>query len=133
MRNASSTDDSLLTQARRKIEDGQALLLDVREQDEWDREHLTVAIWIPMSQLRDETQRADALQESRPAAADALRQGRAPRMCAEMLQKLGYDAVPLTVAYDDLVAAVSGNSVAGHAHFRSNFWKYKHDAPASGL
>ena len=26
-------------------------------------------------------------------------------MCAEMLQQLGYDAVPLTVAYDDLVAA----------------------------
>ena len=98
--------ESLLSRARQEIEGDQAILIDVREQVEWDGGHLAAAILIPMSELRDESQRAVALQslpKDRRIYTHCAKGVRA-QMCAELLQQLGYDAEPLTVDYTELVA-----------------------------
>ena len=38
---------------RSQIENGEAILVDVREQSEWDTEHLSGAVLLPLSEIED--------------------------------------------------------------------------------
>ncbi len=42
-----------LADVKKAVEDGKAVLLDVREKSEWDAGHIEGAIWLPISQLND--------------------------------------------------------------------------------
>jgi rhodanese-related sulfurtransferase len=74
----------------RMVEEG-AMLLDVREADEWDAGHAPAAAWIPMGELSG---RADELPRDRAIVA-ICRSGSRSRVVAEALRGAGYEAVNL--------------------------------------
>ncbi len=92
---------------KQRVADQAAILIDVREQSEWDAGHLAAAHLVPLSMLKD------------PAAASALlatlpkdkpiyvhcKAGGRVLMCAEILQGKGYDLRPLKAGYEKLVEA----------------------------
>src|SRR5262249_20068846 len=96
---------------KQQLSEQKALLIDVREQPEWDRGHLKDARLVPLSELK----RA----QTDPAIKDKLAKG-LPKdrivycHCAKgvraltagsILEKLGYDVRPLAAGFDDLRGA----------------------------
>jgi rhodanese-related sulfurtransferase len=77
-------------QGRQMVDDG-ALLLDVREADEWDAGHAPEAVWIPMAELQA---RVDELPRDRRIVA-ICRTGARSGVVAGALFAAGYDAVNL--------------------------------------
>src|SRR3954453_519279 len=55
------TKDSLDT-VKSNVKEGKAVIVDVREQSEWDAGHLKGAVLMPMSKLRKQDQAAELLQ-----------------------------------------------------------------------
>jgi rhodanese-related sulfurtransferase len=72
------------------VEEG-ALLLDVREADEWEAGHAAEAVWIPMGEVQA---RVDELPRDRPIVA-VCRAGSRSHTVAEALLGAGYDVVNL--------------------------------------
>ncbi len=96
-----------LAKALREVESDQALLLDVREDDEWQAQHFIKARLAPSSKLRDEATRVATLQgisKEQKIYTHCKKGGRA-RQCADMLCKLGYHAQALEVPYETLKQA----------------------------
>lgn len=92
---------------KKSVADGTAVLLDVREQEEWDAGHLKAAKLLPLSSLKG-APNADAVAKVAPKdkvvychCASGVRSVKA----ADALKKLGYDARPLKAGYADLVKA----------------------------
>ena len=77
-------------QGQQLVEEG-ALLLDVREADEWDAGHAPEAVWIPMGDLQT---RVDELPRDRRIVA-ICRTGARSGVVAGALIGAGYDAVNL--------------------------------------
>jgi len=77
-------------EAARRVDDG-ALLLDVREPDEWQAGHAPEAIHVPLASL---AARANELDQDRPVVAVCRSGGRSERAAAALRQR-GYDAVNL--------------------------------------
>jgi rhodanese-related sulfurtransferase len=75
------------TEAKRRVEDG-AMLLDVRNADEWEAGHVEGSTWIPMNQIVD---RQGELPTEREIVAICKVGGRSGRV-AEALVAAGYDA-----------------------------------------
>jgi len=92
-----------------------AVLVDVREQKEWDEGHIDGAVLVPLSWLKEES-KGDAfgkrLEEKLPRKILYIhcRSGGRARTAAGMLRKQGYDARPLRAGFDELRQA--GFSVA---------------------
>lgn len=82
--------DVSVAEALELIENG-ALLLDVREQDEWDAGHAPQASLIPMSQLNA---RAGELAQDRPIVCVCHLGGRSA-MVTQALNQAGWKAVNL--------------------------------------
>jgi rhodanese-related sulfurtransferase len=103
-----------LDQIKAKVESGRAILVDVREQNEWDRGHIRGAVLVPLSQLtawerdglNDEEKRAlaKALPRGSVVYCHCARGGRAVPG-SELLRKLGYDARALKPGYSALLEA----------------------------
>ena len=79
------------------------VLVDVREQREWDAGHLDGAVFLPLSRLR----RASASQLARKLPRSKIlyvhcRSGGRARTAAGLLRKHGYDARPLKAGFADL-------------------------------
>jgi phage shock protein E len=92
----SYTGDSLGS-IKQLVESNEAILLDVREQIEWDECHAKLAVFLPMSILKDDTQRAAALEsldKSKPIYCHCKVGGRA-MVFAEMVQGMGFDVRPM--------------------------------------
>jgi rhodanese-related sulfurtransferase len=103
-----------LARVKANVEAKKAILVDVREQAEWDRGHLRGAVLVPLSQLtaweNDGIRPAD-----RETLSKVLPRGSVVYChCAsggralpggEALRKLGYDARPLRTGYRDLLKA----------------------------
>jgi hydroxyacylglutathione hydrolase len=75
-------------EAQRMIDEG-AVLLDVREADEWEAGHAPAAVWIPLGELQA---RIDELSVSGPLVA-ICRTGARSRAVAEALTGAGFDVV----------------------------------------
>lgn len=104
------TKDTLET-VRSLLADDQAVLVDVREQAEWDQGHLAGAVLLPLSQLnkqaRDEAfveQLAKRLPKTKVLYCHCRSGGRALKAGA-ILKELGYDVRPLKEGYGKLVEA----------------------------
>lgn len=96
-----------LDDIKEKIENSSAVLLDVREQDEWDQGYIKQAQRIATSAFKDEATRADAvakLDKSKPIYCHCKKGGRA-MMISEYLFSLGYDIHPMRQAYTKIVAS----------------------------
>lgn len=107
---AEHTKDTLET-VRQRIEAGKAVLVDVREQAEWDEGHLEGAVLVPLSQLKERAESTDyAAQLAELVKKDRIvychcRAGRRALTAADLLKKLGYDVRPLKQGYQQLIEA----------------------------
>ena len=104
---AEHTKDSL-DKVKQQLADKKAILLDVREQNEWDRGHLREAQLMPLSGLKRAA--------SDPTAKDRLvgslpndrivychcAKGVRALMAGNILEKLGYDVRPLADGFEQL-------------------------------
>jgi rhodanese-related sulfurtransferase len=101
------TKDSLET-VRKNLAEKKAVLLDVREQKEWDRGHLKQAQLVPLSELTKSTgdpaarQKLEkALPKDRIVYCHCARGVRA-LMAGDILKNLGYDVRPLAAGFEEL-------------------------------
>lgn len=86
----SSVDQIDPNEARERIDAG-ALLLDVREQHEWDTGHSADAVHVPLREIPD---RLDSLPRERPIVA-VCRSGARSDRAAGFLAEQGFEAVNL--------------------------------------
>ena len=105
---AGHTQDSLET-VRELLSNQTAILIDVREQNEWDQGHLAEAKLVPLSQISAAvgSRETDSLKKQLPK--DQIiychcRSGGRVLRATAMLEPLGYDIRPLSSGYVDLVA-----------------------------
>jgi rhodanese-related sulfurtransferase len=92
---------------RDAVADGRAVIVDVREPDEWAEGHLASARLVPLSALErgvDPAELARVLPKDKIIYCHCLMGGRCLDAAA-ILRPLGYDIRPLSQGYPDLVAA----------------------------
>ena len=88
------------THARERIESGEPVVLDVREQDEWDEGHIPGAVHIPRGHLESRIERL-APDGARPVVVYCS-QGNRSVFAAKTLEELGYeDVVSLAGGFTD--------------------------------
>jgi rhodanese-related sulfurtransferase len=95
-----------LDQVKTEMAKNEAVLVDVREQKEWDEGHIEGALLLPLSWLRDASK--ESVAEKLPAKKILYvhcRSGARARTAAGMLKKQGYDARPLKSGFEELVQA----------------------------
>jgi phage shock protein E len=97
------TEDTPAT-VKANVDAGKALIVDVREQDEWDAGHLKAAILISKSKLDDDALVANLLKKLPKDKVIYTHCGRGGRalVCGEVLKKAGYDVRPLKANYKQL-------------------------------
>lgn len=87
---------------------GKAVLLDVREQEEWDAAHLRQAVLVSLSELADGETRESALHripQDKPVYC-YCQHGIRAMQCAQFLNQMGCDVRPLADDYETLAASV---------------------------
>ena len=89
-----------LTDVKKEIEDGKAILLDCREKKEWDAGHLNVARLLALSELKNAKAPVD-LPRDKTIYVHCVRGMRA-LTTATLLSKEGLHAVPLKEGYTEL-------------------------------
>src|SRR4051794_20111092 len=107
---AEHTADSL-EMVKDRLAQKEALLIDVREQKEWDQGHLRGAMSVPLSLLRsgaDAKEFPDVLAQQ--LSKDKIiyahcASGMRCLLAADLLKKMGYDVRPLKAGYQDLIEA----------------------------
>ena len=88
------------THARERIESGEPVVVDVREQDEWDEGHIPGAVHIPRGHLESRIERL-APDGARPVVVYCS-QGNRSVFAAKTLEELGYeDVVSLAGGFTD--------------------------------
>lgn len=103
---AEPTKDTLAT-VKKNIADEKAVLVDVREQSEWDAGHIAGAVFLPLSELRDGLD-AETLAKRLPKNRVLYTHcviGKRSLTAAEILLKHGYDVRSLKPGYKELIAA----------------------------
>ncbi len=104
------TKDSL-EKVRKALKEKKALLVDVREQKEWDAGHLEVAKLVPLSDLSanaGDDEYAKKLAKKLPRKKVLYlhcRSGGRVLRAAPILKKFGYDVRPLKQGYEPLLKA----------------------------
>src|SRR5262245_41509384 len=100
------TKDSLAA-IKDSVKAGKAIIVDVREQGEWDEGHLKGAILLPMSKLKKEEQLPELLKllPKDKIIYTHCKAGGRSLTCGDILKKQGYDVRPLKPGYDDLLKA----------------------------
>ena len=101
---AGHTVDSLDV-VKQRVADGAAVLIDVREESEWNEGHLKHVTLVPLSTLKDAATMAAALAKipkDKPVYIHCRAGGRAVQ-CAQVLAGKGYDIRPLKAGFDKLV------------------------------
>ena len=96
-----------LEKVKENVKSGKAVIVDVREQNEWDEAHLKGAIHIPKSKLEVATE-VEALLKKIPkdkVIYTHCRAGRRALACGEILKKHGYDVRPLKPGIQELLDA----------------------------
>jgi len=103
---AEPTKDPLPT-VQENVTSKKAILVDVREAEEWQLGHLADAISLPLSDLQhgvDPKNLDKQLPKDKIIYTHCVMGGRA-LTAAKILEKLGYDVRPLKPGYSDLVKA----------------------------
>jgi|SRR6476661_8768096 len=100
------TKDSL-DAVKDNVKAGKAVIVDVREQNEWDAGHLKSAVLVPQSKLKQESQLAELLKglPKDKIIYTHCRAGGRALTCGDILKKQGYDVRPLKAGFDDLLKA----------------------------
>jgi rhodanese-related sulfurtransferase len=98
------TKDSLDT-VKQRIAEKKAVLLDVREKEEWDAGHVRDALLLPLSGLRKESVDPASVLPKDKIIYCHCASGRRCLVATELLKKKGYDVRALKPGYNDLVEA----------------------------
>ncbi len=103
---AEHTKDSLDT-VKRNVKEGKAVIVDVREQKEWDEGHLQGAILMPSSKLKVNEDLAELVKklDKQTIIYTHCRAGGRAATCAQILKKEGFDVRVLKPGYADLIKA----------------------------
>ena len=107
---AEPTNDSLDV-VKENLTQKKAILVDVREPDEWKDGHLFQAISLPLSAIKlgaEAQEFGTILAQQMPKDRIAYvhcRSGKRALAAADLLKKYGYDVRPLKAGYDDLLQA----------------------------
>lgn len=102
---AEHTKDSLET-IQKSTADKKAVLVDVREAEEWRDGHVTGATFLPLSELKEATPEAIAKKLPKDKIIYThCRAGIRSVKAAEILEKQGYDVRPLKPGFEDLIKA----------------------------
>src|SRR5262245_5389451 len=97
-----STKDTLDT-VKERLAKKEAVLVDVGEESEWKEGHVSGAVFVPLSWLRDASaQDVEAKLPKKPIVYLYCRSGRRSLTAADILAKKGYDARSLKPGYSDL-------------------------------
>lgn len=94
-------------QVKKALADMKAVLIDVREQKEWDAGHLKDADLLPLSNLKAGVP-ADELDKKLPKGKVVYLHCKSGGRClaaADVLKGKGYDVRPLKEGYEDLLKA----------------------------
>lgn len=103
---AENTKDSLST-VKSNVDGDKAVLVDVREQSEWDAGHIDGAVFLPLSELKDGLTK-DELAKRLPAEKVLYTHcvvGKRSVTAAEILEDLGYEVRALKPGYKELLNA----------------------------
>ena len=103
---AEPTKDSLET-VRKNVEQGKAVLVDVREKSEWERGHIKDCVLLPLSDLRDgisEKKLKEKLPEKKILYTYCV-VGKRAVTAGGILEKADYEVRPLKAGYKDLLKA----------------------------
>jgi len=107
---AEHTKDSL-EKVKESVGQKKALVVDVREQSEWDEGHLEGARLVPLSTLKADAKNKDFVEKlAREVPKDKIvychcKAGRRALTAADILKDLGYDVRPLKQGYQELLDA----------------------------
>ena len=87
------------------LKDGKAVIVDVREQKEWDEGHLAGAILMPKSKLTVDADLAELIKklDKTKIIYTHCRAGKRALECGEILKKQGFDVRPLKSGFQQLV------------------------------
>ncbi len=101
-----NTKDTLET-VKQNIKDGKAVLVDVREQKEWDEGHIAGAVFMPKSKLDVEKEAAELAKklDKNKIVYTHCKAGRRALACGEILKKQGFDVRALKPGYEELLKA----------------------------
>jgi len=96
-----------LPEVKQRIQEKKAIILDVREQKEWDEGHLKDAILLPLSKIQAGTDLKDAVKDLKKDTVIYChcRAGKRALTAAEQLIKQGYDVRALKPGYEELLKA----------------------------
>ena len=103
---AEPTKDTLTT-VKKSVAQENAVLVDVREKSEWDAGHISGAVFLPLSELRNGIT-SEGLAKRLPKQRIVYTHcAVGVRSCtaADILLRHGYDVRPLKPGYKDLIAA----------------------------
>ena len=90
-------------QVKAAVSAGTAIIIDVREQSEWNDGHLKAATLVPLSVLNKEGGEIPAaLPKDKPIYLHCRSGGRSLK-AGEILKAKGYDARPLAAGYNQLI------------------------------
>lgn len=90
-------------QVKAAVSAGTAIIIDVREQSEWNDGHLKAATLVPLSVLTKEGGEIPAaLPKGKPIYLHCRSGGRSLK-AGEILKAKGYDARPLAAGYNQLI------------------------------
>jgi rhodanese-related sulfurtransferase len=105
-RAAEHTKDSLDT-VKERLKDKSAVLVDVREEKEWDDGHIQDAKLMPLSKLKKEAEAEKLTKDlsKRKIVYCHCAAGARALTAADILKKQGYDVRPLKPGYNDLLKA----------------------------
>jgi rhodanese-related sulfurtransferase len=103
---AAHTTDSVAT-IKQKLEKNEAVMIDVREQTEWDAGHLKDARLVPLSYLQSPADCEKVCQElpKQKIIYCHCRSGGRVLPAADILRKKGFEIRPLKLGYEDLLKA----------------------------
>jgi len=101
---AEHTNDSIET-VKKRVVSKEAILIDVREQEEWDEGHLQQAQLVPLSALINKVDRSKAIQKlpEKKIIYCHCRSGVRVLKASEILKVEGFDIRPLKQGYRDLL------------------------------
>lgn len=100
------TTDSLET-VKENVKAGKAVIVDVREQEEWDAKHVEGAIHVPKSKLELSSGLEELVKklDKNKTIYTHCGAGKRALACAEILKKQGFDVKPLKPGINQLLEA----------------------------
>jgi len=98
-----------LEELKKQVDEGKAVLLDVREEVEWKKSHLTKAELVPLSAIATDAHAKKAIekytQDPDLKVYTYCRSGRRSVLAADMFKRVDAKVTPITKSYQDLLDA----------------------------